>query len=325
MQILTDHDQKELKPHGSFSFPLLISHERLSAFDLRSFCWHWHPEIELTLVTSGDILYQVNDKVYHLHEGQGLFCNQNALHSGHRADSPDCHYLSITFHPRLLYGYSSSLMQEKYVNPILQNPDLSSLLLSPEIPWQMSILSTLQQFPILGREHPEAPEFSQLMSLLSIWQLLFEHTKIPAEGQSFRRDRDTERIRMILEFIQAHYAESITLQDIADQIHLCRSEVCRLFQRYMNQTLIAYLTSYRIEQSLPLLRDTSYSISDIAARCGFAVPGYYTKTFREHIGCSPRKYRAQPSMFSPGAAGQKDQNREDFQTTCQHIQNQNDL
>lgn len=325
MQILTDHDQKELKPHGSFAFPLLISHERLSVFDLRSFCWHWHPEIELTFIVSGDILYQVNDKVYHLREGQGLFCNQNALHSGHRADSADCQYLSVTFHPRLLYGYSSSLMQEKYVNPILQNPALSSLLLSPELPWQASILSTLQQFPFLAQEHPEAPEFSQLMSLLSIWQQLFEHTKIPAESQPFRRDRDTERIRTILEFIQSHYAESISLQDIADQIHLCRSEVCRLFQRYMNQTLISYLASYRIEQSLPLLRETSLGISDIAARCGFAVPSYFTKTFREHIGCSPREYRTQPSVFSPGAACQKNQDRENLQTSGQHIENQDNL
>ena len=72
-EIITDGSQKELKKHGSDEFPLLVSYEKLSGYKSGSFLWHWHPEIELTLIVSGDINYQVNDKTYHLTTGEGLF------------------------------------------------------------------------------------------------------------------------------------------------------------------------------------------------------------------------------------------------------------
>lgn len=82
MQLQINQEKKELKPHGNYGFPLLVSYERLSYFETGSFLWHWHPEVELTLVMDGEIAYQVNDNLYHLKKGQGLFCNSNMLHSG---------------------------------------------------------------------------------------------------------------------------------------------------------------------------------------------------------------------------------------------------
>ena len=73
MQLIIDQAQKELKNHGSYEFPVLISYERLSYFDTKEFPWHWHPEIELTLIIEGDIAYQVNDNIYHL-RAVGFFC-----------------------------------------------------------------------------------------------------------------------------------------------------------------------------------------------------------------------------------------------------------
>ena len=93
MRLQIDGEQKEIKSHGSYGFPVLVSYERLSYFDTGEFPWHWHPEIELTLVMEGEIAYQVNDSLYHLKAGEGLFCNTNVLHSGRRDRTPDCSYL----------------------------------------------------------------------------------------------------------------------------------------------------------------------------------------------------------------------------------------
>ena len=86
MQIRMDKENRELKAHGSYEFPVNISYEQLSRYERGSFSWHWHPEIELTFVLSGQIGYQVNGKSYVLKEGDGIFCNTNALHSGHMID-----------------------------------------------------------------------------------------------------------------------------------------------------------------------------------------------------------------------------------------------
>ena len=86
MQIHTEKNQKEIKQHGNFEFPVHVSQESIRSYEQGSFLWHWHREIELTWFQSGQIEYYVNDKKYILKEGEGLFCNSNALHSGYMVD-----------------------------------------------------------------------------------------------------------------------------------------------------------------------------------------------------------------------------------------------
>ncbi len=290
MQLQIDQQQKELKSHGSYGFPVLISYEKLSYFDTGEFPWHWHPEIELTLVMEGRIAYQVNDSLYYMKAGEGMFCNTNVLHSGHGLETPDCSYLSITFHPRLLYGYSSSVMQNKYMNHILKSPALASIHLVPEVDWQRQVLERMERIRLLDKERPVSEELQIQIVLLEIWQRIFEHVEA-RELDYTENGRDTERIREIMEYIQKHYAEKITLEDLAAQIHLCKSESCRLFKRYMNESMFDYLLSYRVERSLELLRQSGLDVTQIAGQVGFANPGYYSRIFKRKMGCTPLEYR----------------------------------
>lgn len=298
MQLQIDREQKEIKSHGSYGFPVLVSYEKLSYFDTGEFPWHWHPEIELTLVMEGKIAYQVNDALYDLKAGEGLFCNTNVLHSGRGLDTSDCSYLSITFHPRLLYGYSSSVIQDKYMNHILKSAALASIHFTQEVEWQKKVLERMEHIRMLDAEHPMSMELQMQIALLEIWQQIYEHVETE-ERSGTENGRDTERIRRIMEYIQKHYAEKITLEDLADQIHLCRSESCRLFKRYMNESMFDYLLGYRVERSLELLRQSELDVTQISGRVGFANPGYYSRIFKRKMGCTPlefRKNRAGESM-----------------------------
>jgi quercetin dioxygenase-like cupin family protein len=79
MQIITQENQKELKEHGNYAFPVNISIEKIESYETGTFLWHWHPEIELTLILSGQIEYQIEDNTYILSTGDGVFCNGNSL------------------------------------------------------------------------------------------------------------------------------------------------------------------------------------------------------------------------------------------------------
>ncbi len=299
MQLKIDQEQKEIKSHGSYEFPVLISYERLSYFDTGGFPWHWHPEIELTLILSGDMAYQVNDSIYCLKEGEGLFCNTNVLHSGHKYQSSDCSYLSVTFHPRILYGYSSSVMQNKYMNHILKSSSLASICFTPKESWRKRVLEKLGVIHRLDQTHPASEEIQIQIALLQIWQEIYEHVEAKESGYS-ENGRDTERIRRIMEYIQKHYGEKITLEELAGQVHLCRSESCRLFKRYMNQSMFEYLLDYRVERSLELLRQSSLDVTQIAGQVGFENPGYYSRIFKRKMGCTPLEYRKSRNTDAKG-------------------------
>ena len=121
MQIITNQFQKELKKHGSDYFPFLVSYQRLSEYESNSFMWHYHPEIEITFVKKGSMHYRVNNRSFHLKEGDIIFCNSNALHTGEMENQEDCSYIPITFDPKLIYGFFRSTICTKYVTPVIQN------------------------------------------------------------------------------------------------------------------------------------------------------------------------------------------------------------
>ncbi len=94
-----------------------------------------------------------------------------------------------------------------------------------------------------------------------------------------------------MDYIGNHYQESLTLEQLADQVHLCKSETCRMFRRYMKETIFDYLMKFRLERSLELLKNEDLNISQIAEAVGFSTPAYFTKNFREQIGMTPLAYR----------------------------------
>ena len=70
-QINTTENQKEIKEHGNYSFPVEVSIETIQSYEQGSFLWHWHPEIELTWIMSGAIEYHVNNHSYILKKAKG--------------------------------------------------------------------------------------------------------------------------------------------------------------------------------------------------------------------------------------------------------------
>ena len=81
------------------------------------------------------------------------------------------------------------------------------------------------------------------------------------------------------------------LEELAQQIHICKNECCRMFKKYMHETLFSYLLAYRVNQSLQLLADTDMEITEVAEKCGFANPGYYTRVFKRIREITPMNYR----------------------------------
>ena len=289
MQIIIQENQKELKEHGNYAFPVNISIEKIETYEKGVFLWHWHPEVELTLILSGQIEYQIEENTYILSAGDGIFCNSNSLHSGHMKDNCKCTYLSVTFHPRFLYGYENSILHTKYVNTIVRNKHWSSLVLNTSVNWQKEVLDCINSIYQLSQTETADYELQVHMLLLNIWQKLYQHFSAqPAQVQKTKSH--LQRLRDILFFIENHYNQEISLEDVARSANICKSECCRFFKKHMGMTIFDYILYLRVQNSLPLLKEID-SITEVASMVGFASPSYYSQIFKRYMKCTPMEYK----------------------------------
>jgi AraC-like DNA-binding protein len=94
------------------------------------------------------------------------------------------------------------------------------------------------------------------------------------------------------DFVDARYADPITVTDLAAAAGLSRAHFSRMFTRTFGESPSAYLQSRRLERAAALLRYTDRSVADICALVGFSSVGSFTTTFARVYGRPPAAYRA---------------------------------
>ena len=289
-EIITDGSQKELKKHGSDEFPLLVSYEQLSGYKSGSFLWHWHPEIEITLVLDGQILYKVNQCTYHMKTGDILLGNANVLHAGFMEDMQDGKYVSITFLPKIIYGSYESVLRRKYVEPFVQNFSLPAIYIDHSQPWHQLFAGYVKDIIRLYEEKNAFYELDITGTLQKLWRCMLQN--LPEDLPYTEHSKlERNRMREIMDYLEHNYMNKIQMKNIAEEIHLCESECSRLFKRYMNVSLFTFLQEYRVERSLEFLLSSGDSIMEVAQKSGFTDSNYYAKVFSKVKRCSPQKSR----------------------------------
>ncbi len=98
-------------------------------------------------------------------------------------------------------------------------------------------------------------------------------------------------------YIRQHYAEKITLKDIAQMVYLSPAYFSRVFKKEMGVTFNSFLNEVRIEKSKSLLRNNDLKMVDIALMVGFESQSYFTKVFKKITGISPLQYRYAPDIL----------------------------
>jgi two-component system response regulator YesN len=104
--------------------------------------------------------------------------------------------------------------------------------------------------------------------------------------------RKVSQIRPAINYIDANYNKPITLADVAKASHLSISRLAHIFKEQMGITIIDYLTSVRIERAKQLLLATDQNCTEICFEVGYNNQSYFTRTFKELVGMTPRQFKA---------------------------------
>ena len=143
---------------------------------------------------------------------------------------------------------------------------------------------------------PEDYELQVHLLLTEIWQRLYRYFSSLPEKES-GPERELQRLKDMISYIQEHYDQEIRLDDIASHVNICKNECCRFFKKHMKMTIFDYVLFLRIQNSLVFLREGE-SITKTASLVGFSSPAYYGQIFRRYMRCTPREYQKGERMLS---------------------------
>lgn len=282
-------DGKEIKQHGTPDFPCGY----YGYSEGIQVPWHWHEEYECTVLMQGQALYHTPQGEILLQAGDGIFLNSGTLHTSELLPGTAHSLSTLVFHGRLVYGSTDSIFYRKYVKPLMAADAPSLLLLHKNISWQGTILERIKKASRLCQNKPEGYEFT-VRNLLS--EILFDiycYRNVSETQDAPVNCFESERIKQMLVYLQENYTRPISVSELAEHASICERECLRCFRKILRLSPIQYLIRYRISRACILLKDTDLSVLEIASSCGFESPSYFTKTFRQHVGCTPRAYRNQ--------------------------------
>lgn len=106
-----------------------------------------------------------------------------------------------------------------------------------------------------------------------------------------RYSKDVEMPLKSISYVHRHFAENITIETLADMENMCLTAFRTVFKKHTGVSPNTYLIDLRIQVACRLLKDTTESVADIAAKVGYADPYYFSRIFSKKTGVSPLKYR----------------------------------
>ena len=294
------YDSSEIIFYNTSDLPVKIIQPKLSDYPNQRVICHWHEDIELIYILNGEMNYEINGKTVRLPKHSVLFVNSRQLHYGFSAHNEDCDFICVLFHPSLLR--TNEKIFQTMAEPIISNEGIEFLLFHEQDCGDYRLLSGLMRELAALREcASHGYEWDVVGSLSKIWGVIFRNCETLSAEMENGAHADRQLQRDMVSYIFSHYTESLTLEDIAVSGNVSRSKCCLIFKKYLGESPIDFVNSYRLEKSCHLLRNTAHSITEIAVSCGFNHSSYYTKMFSRKYGCTPSEYRKNGNNKQSGA------------------------
>lgn len=250
-------------------------------------------EFKLVCVVSGLTAYQINEYMLHANEGIFIVLPPGTPHPDgtlpHLENNTGyCELLTLTVRRRAIQCWLCFSRNERWYGCATEN-----YLLRDE--------RLIQLFQILMEEAIAEKESNQIacQNLLTAFFILLHRelregnyllagpTKSSDSASRITNDFETT----LREYLHAHLNETLTLESVARQMHLSRSQFARQVKQETGATFVEILTQCRIEQAKLLLRESEWAASIIAKFVGFKSVTYFHNLFVQRTGITPGQFR----------------------------------
>ncbi len=270
-------DYLDKKQHGTPDFPMEYYYVD-SRHPRYHMAFHWHNEWELLRVREGELSLTLDDEAHRIQAGDIVLIPGETLHGG---EPSLCIYECLVFDLYGLFGKTDAvrpLLRPFYKLDVIPDRFFTN---EDDAPAKvLDIFSKNDGSPGLALE--------ALSAVAGLFAWLLRDARYQAMADA---SRWSSRIKPVLEYIEAHYGETLTLDILADVAGMNARYFCKVFSSLTHTTPMNYVNFYRIEQATFLLDSTELPITAIAADCGFWESSYFAKVFKKFKGTTPQQHR----------------------------------
>ena len=252
---------------------------------------HSHSAIEIIMPHKGVSVYHLPNEVYQVQPGEILIIPSGCLHTLTEPQDTMRHLLLFEPNPleelRDLTAVSGLLQKTIYLHnsPALQK-QVGDLLMQ-------AVDCYTQKEPMWNTRCYAC--FFQVYALLAQEYLRTAAPALPHGAKSV----DHEILNSAVTYIDEHYMDDISLEDVANFAGFSKYYFSRVFKQFSNLSFSEYLTQKRLKTAAYLLVSSGKSIREIAVASGFGSVATFNRVFRKYKHCTPTQFRAIYGLTSP--------------------------
>ncbi len=256
---------------------------RVSLEDKRPW-WHYHSEVELTFLSSGQARMHVGNHVATCRAGDLVVLGPDLPHDFNPADaSIESDFFVLQFRLEILTVFP----ELSAVSAFLAKAD-GGLLLN-ETPAELATLfRAIAPAPVVRRV---GLLLEILAALTEIDEARWQPLSRLAVARQVAEGRNHVRLRKVIECILENFHRRISLDEMASLVHMAPPSFSRWFRRTIDMTFSDYLNRVRVEECCRQLRFTDKRITVIARDCGFESFSSFNRQFRRLKDCTPSEWR----------------------------------
>lgn len=282
----------ETKSHGFKDYPIEYYINDIPE-SYRHMEPHWHEEFEITLTTKGHLQYMIGQTHFEVSEGDLLLIAPDTLHAAQQMKDQRAQTTTIVFSLNMVGAASEDRCTLKYIQPFAEHKVVPSPVVKPGDPLYDEILQCYMSL-WAARDIENGKE---LLVKSILFHLMYLVWKLSPERKSDYYSpeflRNIERLKPVLTYIHSHYADPLTIDQLAAISGFSSVHFMNLFKKILNTSCLDYILNYRISAATEALKDTDAPIMKVAMDHGFRNISYFNRKFKVKMGCTPSEYRKQ--------------------------------
>lgn len=259
------------------------------------FVWHYHTEIELTLIVRGRGLRFVGDSIERFAEGDLVLLGSNLPHTwSSDSGSRDAESVVVQFLPDCWGQSFGELPEMRRVQELLRRADRGLVFPSDSGAKAVARLESL---------HAEHSPMDHLLALLGALSALAERDDsrplCRAPMNATTDQRIAQRLKRVLDRVHADLVELPSQAELAGSVGMSPQAFSRFFRRQMGTTFVGYVNAWRVGMACRSLLETGTPVTTIALECGFENLSHFNRQFKRITGLTPSAYRDKAPGVAP--------------------------